>query len=135
MSNENAAVIQFIGYRIIRIIYDCDPSFEFPKGEVSYKFNFHKTFVSLSESEVQENVCVNVFYGETDEIEGAPFRLSVEIAGRFRCDNKWQPELEPNILAIMFPYLRGIVSMITSNSGRAPIILPTINIASLFKNK
>lgn len=135
MSNENTAVIQFIGYRVSNIIYNCSPSFEFPQGEVAYKFNFNKTLISLSETEVQENVCVNLFWADTDEMEGAPFRLSVEIAGKFRCESGWKPEFEPNILAIVFPYLRSIVSSITCNSGREPIILPTINIASLFDKK
>lgn len=133
MSNENVAVIQFIGYRVTNILYNCDPSFELPQGEVPYKFNFSKSLAILSETEVQENVCANVFYCTTDNIEEAPFRITVEIAGRFRCNNEWKPELEPNVLAIMFPYLRSIISTITCNSGREPIILPTINIASLFE--
>lgn len=133
MSNENVAVIQFIGYRVTNILYNCDPSFEIPQGEVSYKFNFSKSLAILSDTEVRENVCANIFYCTTDNIEEAPFRITVEIAGRFRCDNEWKPELEPNVLAIMFPYLRSIISTITCNSGREPIILPTINIASLFE--
>ena len=133
MSNENVAVIQFIGYRVTNILYNCDPSFELPQGEVPYKFNLSKSLAILSETEVQENVCANVFYCTTDNIEEAPFRITVEIAGRFRCDNEWKPELEPNVLAIMFPYLRSIISTITCNSGREPIIMPTINIASLFE--
>ena len=133
MSNENVAVIQFIGYRVTNILYNCDPSFELPQGEVPYKLNFSKSLAILSDTEVQENVCANVFYCTTDNIEEAPFRITVEIAGRFRCDNEWKPELEPNVLAIMFPYLRSIISTITCNSGREPIILPTINIASLFE--
>ena len=147
MSNENVAVIQFIGYRVTNILYNCDPSFELPQGEVALiaeastticfnkynKFNFSKSLAILSDTEVQENVCANVFYCTTDNIEEAPFRITVEIAGRFRCDNEWKPELEPNVLAIMFPYLRSIISTITCNSGREPIILPTINIASLFE--
>ena len=132
MNDGNAAIIQFIGYRVTNIIYNCNPSFEFPQGEVAYKFNFNKQLVELSENEVQENIQINVFYSETDNFEAAPFRLSVEIAGRFRCENKWNPKLEQNVLAIMFPYLRSLVSVITSNSGRDPIILPTLNIASLF---
>ena len=133
MSNENVAVIQFIGYRVTNILYNCDPSFELPQGEVRYKFSFSKSLAILSETEVQENVCANVFYCTTDNIEEAPFRITVEIAGRFGCNNEWKPELEPNVLAIMFPYLRSIISTITCNSGREPIILPTINIASLFE--
>lgn len=133
MNKENVAAIQFIGYRITKIDYDCNPSFEFPSGEIAYKFIFNKSLFVLSKEEVQENVCVDVFFSENDDITDAPFRLSVEIAGRFRCTTEWKSELEPNVLAIMFPYLRSIVSTVTCNSGREPIILPTINIASLFK--
>ncbi len=129
--NKSEAVIQFVGYRVANILYNCAPEFEFPRGEVSYKYNFSKSFVSLSEKEIQENVIVNVFYGEED-IEKAPYRLTVEIAGRFSCEFDWQPQWEANILAILFPYLRAMVSNITSSTGREPIILPTINIANLF---
>lgn len=131
--NNNKAVIQFAGYRVVNIQYNCTPAFEFPKGEISYKFNFSKLCVPLSEREIQENVVVNVFYGEEDNFENAPYRLTVEIAGRFICESDWQPQWEANVLAILFPYLRAIVSNITSNSGREPIILPTMNIASLFE--
>ena len=88
MSNENVAVIQFIGYRVTNILYNCDPSFELPQGEVPYTFNSSKSLAILSDTEVQENVCANVFYCTTDNIEEAPFRITVEIAGRFRCDNE-----------------------------------------------
>ena len=101
--------------------------------EVSYKFNFDKSLILISMTEIQENLRVNIFYSEDDNMEDAPYKLSVEIAGRFICENDWQEKWEANILAIMFPYLRSFVSMITSNSGRDPIILPTVNIVNMFE--
>lgn len=134
MSEKNMAVMQFLGYRVVDISYNCESSFEFPEGDVSYKFNFSKSNVLLSENDFQENLKVNIFYLEDENIDTAPYKLSVEIAGRFVCKEEWQPKWETNAIAIIFPYLRSIVSMITSTSGREPIILPTINVASLFEN-
>ena len=39
------------------------------------------------------------------------------------------------MLAILFPYLRSIVSTVTGLTGREPIIIPTINIANAFGNE
>lgn len=127
-------VIEFIGYRVANIQYTCNPAFEFPDQNISFNFNFNKSFARLSSSEIQENIAVNVFFGSENDISNTPYKLAVEIAGRFTCNAEWQPQWEANAMAILFPYLRAIVSTVTSSSGREPIILPTINIASLFKN-
>lgn len=135
MSGKSVPVIHFLGYRVTDILYHCDSDFEFPNGERAYKFNFSKTNILLSERQVQENVRVNVFYGEEDDPDAARYHLSIEIAGRFECTADWEAQWETNAMAILFPYLRGLVSMITSNSGREPVILPTVNLASLFEKE
>lgn len=123
-----------MGYRVVDISYNCASEFEFPESEVAYKFNFSKSSLVLSEKDFQENLKVNVFYSEDENIDSAPYKLTVEIAGRFICKEGWQPKWETNAIAIIFPYLRSVVSMITCSSGREPIILPTINVARLFEN-
>jgi preprotein translocase subunit SecB len=134
MSEHTQAVIQFDGYRVSEIKYSCSPAFEFPNGDVSYRFNFVKCLSQISDTEIQENLRVNILFSdnaEEDETE-APYFLSVEIAGRFTSQSSWNPRWERNALAILFPYLRSIVSTVTSVSGRSPIVLPTVNIAGLF---
>jgi preprotein translocase subunit SecB len=133
MSEKNMAVLQFLGYRVVNILYDCAPEFEFPDDEISYHFNFSKTNTLISSNDFQENLEVNVFYSQDGDFANAPYKLTVEIAGRFVCNEEWKAKWEANALAIMFPYLRSIVSMITSSSGREPIILPTMNVAKLFE--
>lgn len=134
MSEKNIAVMQFQGYRVVEISYNCASDFEFPECDVSYKFNFSKSNSRISEKDFQENLRVNIFYSEDENLESAPYKLTVEIAGRFVCKEEWKPKWETNAIAILFPYLRSIVSMLTCSSGREPIILPTINVASLFEN-
>ncbi len=87
----------------------------------------------LSSNDFQENLEVNVFYSQDGDIANATYKLTVEIAGRFVCNGEWEAKWETNAIAIMFPYLRSMVSMITSSSSREPIILPTMNVAKLFE--
>lgn len=133
MSENNVPVFNFLGYRVTNIIYDCAPGFEFPEETMQYSFNFSKALMLLSEHDIQENLCVNIFYSEEGEFDTAQYKLSVELAGRFVCNEPWQKKWEANVLAILFPYLRSIVSTLTSLSGREPIVLPTVNVASLFE--
>lgn len=55
MSENNMAVIQFLGYRLVNIHYNCAPEFEFPEGDVAYNFNFSKSNMLLSSNDFQEN--------------------------------------------------------------------------------
>lgn len=42
---------------------------------------------------------------------------------------------EKNAIAIMFPYLRAIVSTYTANANVAPVLLPAMNINEYFRKK
>lgn len=66
-------------------------------------------------------------------MESSPYRLSLEIAARYESDEPWNEKWEQNALAILFPYVRAIVSSVTAQSGREPLVMPTVNIAELFK--
>ena len=72
--------------------------------------------------------------GKSEQFEQSPYRFSVEIAGRFDSETIWHTEWEANALAILFPYIRAIVSSVSAQSGREPVILPTINLAQMFDN-
>jgi len=42
---------------------------------------------------------------------------------------------EKNAMAILFPYIRNIITNITSMSGFPPLIIPTLNINKFYENK
>ena len=73
-----------------------------------------------------------VFVGDNEE--NSPRFASVELLGNFRSDKDISYVWETNALAILFPYARSIISGITAQSGFPPIILPTVNIAKMFKD-
>ena len=132
--NKNPGVISFLGYRLVNVDYVCAPDFEMTdhsNGE--FHFSFSKVGSLLSETEYQLNLLVRICFGENDDFDTSPYKLVIELAGRYDCQSGWDNRWESNALAILFPYLRALVSTITAQSGREPVLLPTMNIAQLFR--
>lgn len=72
--------------------------------------------------------------------DNMPFRIEVEVSGAFglenwECDGISRMIAGQNTVAILYPYLRALISNITVNSHMAPYILPIGNIAEMFKEK
>ena len=65
-----------------------------------------------------------------------PFRMNVEVKGFFEIENNDENiNFEPNAIAILYPYVRAIVSTYTSNANVMPLILPSINVNKLLEEK
>lgn len=64
------------------------------------------------------------------------FTLGITIVGIFEVDQTADAIkdelLEKNTLAIMFPFARAQITILSSQPGMSPIVLPPININSLF---
>lgn len=75
------------------------------------------------------NICNNREEGDY------PFKMSVVIKGYFEIEqNKENINFEPNAIAILYPYVRAIVSNYTANANMMPVILPAINVNRLLDN-
>lgn len=136
MSETYSSRMKFLGYRISNIEYKCDSSFEPEKIENGQVFmNYAKCLIHISENSIQENLRANVCFNDKPSSDGAQLSLVVEICGRFETTGKWEDRWENNALSILFPYIRVIVSTVTSLSGREPILLPTVNINQLFDER
>ena len=68
-----------------------------------------------------------------------PFSMEIDIEGLFHLENWGHPDLmtliKSNAVAILFPYLRTIVSTITATANISPYMLPVMNIAAMFEHK
>ena len=66
----------------------------------------------------------------------APFNMEVEVSGFFELEGEDDiTRYEANAIAIMYPYLRAIVSTYTASANVAPVILPAINVNAMLKRK
>lgn len=135
VAENHQGVIRFIGYRMVDLQYHCDENYELPSDkQVPYSFSIGKKVEMLSATEMQVNLRATVLQAEEEIEEQAPYMIAVEIVGRFIADTPIDPKWETNALAILFPYIRSIVSSVTAQSGREPIILPTVNLVQMFSD-
>lgn len=138
MNATNKGVIQFNGYRLLQMKYECIASFSPKTGENgSYHFNIGNGFQEMEDGSVQINLMIIIFFSETEDYETAPLKAVVELAGKFimQDHSKWDHRYDSNAIAILYPYARAILSSVTAQSGREPIILPTVNTATLLAQK
>lgn len=61
--------------------------------------------------------------------------VSVKGKAVFRTQQNNMDILEKNTIAIMFPYIRSYISIITTQPGMAPIVLPAMNIIAMINDQ
>lgn len=63
--------------------------------------------------------------------------IYVNVKGKaiFHTQQKNMDMLEKNTIAIMFPYIRSYISIITTQPGMAPIVLPAMNIIAMINDQ
>lgn len=95
----------------------------------------------LCESEQVEGCSTGVTHGQDDGTNdgGVIFVLEVEYAGLFTVESASVEEKEVILLvhcpALLFPYLRQIVSDVMHNGGYAPLLLSPFDFMELYRNK
>ena len=82
---------------------------------------------------------VNLIFTIKNGKNDLPFAIEVDIEGLFQLDNWEHPEINSimttNTIAILFPYLRSIVSMVTANANIPPYTIPVMNITAMFDDE
>ena len=92
----------------------------------------NSTKINREKNKMEIILKVNVFKNQKE----VPFNMQVEMSGFFELEGEDDiARYEANAIAIMYPYLRAIVSTYTSSANVAPVILPAINVNAMLKNK
>ena len=90
--------------------------------------------VRRKDNQMIVNLITRVF--ENCEEKNYPFEMTIEITGYFEIENEGKDiNFEPNAIAILYPYIRAIVSTYTASANINPLILPAINVNALFNKK
>lgn len=96
-----------------------------------YNFNFEKALENIKENQYRLFLKCNAI-NEKNDIE-----LHIEVVGEFECELEDETLrsslLNQNAVAILFPYLRSQICLVTTQPQSIPINLPAININSLFE--
>lgn len=122
-------VLQFEGYQIEKIIYK-------KNIETSDENNINvEVSTGLNSERDKGKVELSIHVLESNENR----KLEISLVGFFTFsnvdDDKKTQILAINGTAILYPYIRSVASMVTSQDSSSAIILPTVNTINFFKNK
>ncbi len=138
MKESASAKINFDRYYIEDIEFKLlNPNFQKNRYEVRISFDT-KIVLDTENRKSNINIIAKVYDKELNKEED-PFYLKVNLLGYFSYESDLSDEdckkmMEINGTAILFPYLRNIITNITAASGLPPLIIPTYNIPKLIKN-
>lgn len=127
------AAINFINYVVDTMYYKTNPEFDIENNKditIDEDVDAHINIID------DEETAIITLRTKLDEDKNVPFSFEVSIVGYFEFDEEESEEinfrdlLKTNAVAILFPYLRAIVSDLTGKSNRFPNYnMPVRNIA------
>mgnify|MGYP000914382035 CR=1 FL=1 len=84
-------------------------------------------------------ICILIVKASVDIFKDAlknnyPFEMNLEMTGFFETENGESDKFIKNAIAILYPYVRALISTYTANANINPLILPAINVNKLIEN-
>ena len=130
---EYESVLKFENYIVDEINFKNNNKFQFENKSIKIDFGIKKSKV------VEDNKMIIKLYTEVfknAEKNNYPFEMNLCITGYFTISDPTEKiDFEPNAIAILYPYIRSIVSTYTVNANVGPIILPAINVNEMLKKE
>ena len=123
--SDKKPVIEFEAYRITNIDYkaydDLKDLEEFAEDKSALS-----AWVGIDEEEEHAQIKLKAVVSDEDNLRS----ITVEVAGAFKINDKndVKSHLTSNGTAILLPYLRSIVSMVSSFDNKNAILLPTFRL-------
>ena len=132
-SKEYPSKIKFINYVVDHIEYRSN--LDFDESEVSIDFDIRPEFMQ-GENDQDLIVVLDVDIFKDAEKNNYPFEMSLRLVGYFKVTDSYEKDkFKANALAIMYPYVRSIVTSYTANANVNPLILPLININAFIESR
>jgi preprotein translocase subunit SecB len=132
------AILQFKDYHVLHTEYLYNPFAEEKEARIRPQFDFEIDFPEENNKKLAF-IRLGVKLGDEQLIEH-PFFVSATILGVFAIKTSKEIDEElildfykVNAVAILFPYLRSLVSDLTSKGSETPIILPTMNVVEMIR--
>lgn len=129
---KDELILKFLNYRIERMNYETNENFkEEEKADIFPLISYNIVKSPIEDNKF--NIILGIKYKEKNNL---PFTLEVSLRGYFQVSSNLREEnkikaLIVNGSAIIFPYIRSLVTDLTSRSNFRPIILPTMNFSQM----
>lgn len=137
---NNKSVLKFENYYVDEFIFNKNNDFEKEQGQkIDVDLNFE--FDTERDQDRFKRIVTCYIFDENYIEKNKPFYIKVKLYGVFSLsnfdeDNKKHKELiQKNTLAILFPYIRSIISHMSLEMQVGPVQMPPMNINSFFDKK
>lgn len=129
------SVLRFIKYEVNEISFKKNKEFKTNENNkeglpIDLKI---KPTVEIEENNM--NILLQVRIFEDMQKNNAPFEIKIDLTGYFTVRGTEPEKLKANAIAILYPYVRAIVSTYTANANISPLILPAINVNKLIEDQ
>lgn len=105
-------------------------------GKKILKSDLRMNFAKSYQFDEEHRQCTVHLTCNLHDKDSEALKLKISITGTFACDDPDESRrdvlLKKNTLAILFPYVRSQISIVTAQPGMTPIVLPPINIHAVF---
>ena len=127
------SILKFNGYIVDEINFKRNENFDFLANK-DLRTKFHvKQDKKIEENIMRITLYVSIF--EKANENNYPYEMNVTLTGIFDISNAGNIDFEPNAIAILYPYVRSLVSTYTINANVGATILPPINIIEMLKQQ
>lgn len=129
--NTEKATLQFLGYRVDMMQFESKQNYKSTNDPIELKPTFSRAIRRVTDTEYDVSVGVKL------QQPTLPFDAEVSLTGQFKTEGSMdvQKVLKVNAVAILYPYIRATLSLMTTLAAIPPIIVPTINLAKMFEHE
>ena len=125
-----ANVLHFLGYTVDELTFKLKPA---DTVDTEKSIELLPKLSRKIEKTNDGNYSISI--GVTLDQEDLPFTAQVSMTGRFLLQGIKNPEqtMKVNAAAILYPYVRAAISMLTTLANVSPVVLPPVNFVKLFE--
>ncbi|HEF5710464.1 protein-export chaperone SecB [Bacillus cereus] len=136
-NKEIKSSLHFIDYIVNFIEFSRNDDFEDGKPTIDFHINRKVDYLEDEENTMLVTIEVTIF--DNPKEKNYPFSMKLNVTGIFELENvdmdKRVSFAEVNSVAILFPYIRSLITTYTSNANIPPLILPPINVLKLIEKE
>ena len=132
--NDIESILRLEKLTVNELIFKRDPDCEDTIDMLNSVIRFSRGIEYIGEEENEAIVSLEIEMKHKEQLAELDVRISGHFSVKGNIDSEMKYGLfERNAITIMFPYLRSQLSIATTQPGMIPVVLPAINILSLWE--
>lgn len=125
------SILKFEKYIVNEVLFKANNNYKQTEDKISFDVKIEKKTEIIEKTKMNIDLKVSIF--KSEEVENYPCEMTIDLTGYFSVKSEEPKKLERNAIAILYPYVRAIVSTYTANANITPLILPAINVNKLIE--